>query len=1164
MNRLIILLESDSCANLLTALLHSLWQGVAIAGILLLFLRSKAAKDSNVRYVASLAALTAIVLCALFTWAVLEYEPAASGQASSVAALPERTVSDTISIENSQNGNFVKAETFEAEEPPSGVGRSNWRIWAICTWLIGVTCMLLRTVYVAVGGARLRRRCRPLEDEHILALVEQLRKSIGIAQRIRVAVSQHISVPGVLGCVWPTLLLPVSMVSGVPADDLRAILAHELAHVRRYDYLVNFCQMMIEAILFFNPAAWWISKQVRFEREACCDKAGVAATGQRIRYAEVLADWAQRLKSTNVAAPAIGFGKADDSGGMLERVRRIVVAGHRPRLKVSWYVAGITLILSAAVLVGLQQGTTMTVALAGKLLTPQQRIDKITEIEQNHLTFANRDYTQADNITISGSVKTIDGKPLHKRTLIEIYSEGPNHHSSNKSIQISNQKNWPLTKDGTLLLNEKYGVIWLSITSKGYAPAFAGPLKTEPGGEIKGLNFVLDKGFQSALKVVNKDHEPISGAKLEGDYVVHSSYCSFGLNRTTDANGLAVIEYAAKQPAKLTVTVEGYEVETFSDIQLSPENPVVLELTRARETTGCVFSKETGQPVPGASFKVLMINRGSGSHSYDLDYGKTLAVTNDQGRFALRTLRGDSRYLMSVEAAGLGYRILYNVMAGQEDMKVYLPSESRIKGRTNGPLEKLRERDGKHVIGYSFGISYENHSNWTSSKEAIVEVRNGEGRFEITNIKGNRVRIGSGSYREVLNIENELPEEVLIDLTDPAPADGQEYKNRELIVKFDYPEGSPAPQGKLILKYIDPEFATNTYKNQEITIENGRGRFEIPTPGKVAYDNSGIAGYWFDEKSEIKIPYAEDPCTITITTVPAGTIYGEVFEHDGSKAKNVLVGIAVIEKSPLMGESPFLDVDGKNSAGDSDIDARYVISPLPLGGKYVIVAHTGDLYMVSEQVELDETRPIRKLDMTLPEGRTLELRILDENGKPKPSVPVRFDFDLQNGHGFSRQARYTDIEGKVVIDRFNPKVPGIYRVVVKDVPGYRPLTKDVENFDEPLEIKLERGKVVKGNVIDDETGWPIPGAEVYALPTDFSIPEPTTYLDADNVTDEQGRFKFSTMARREYQLHVRSAQLTNHRNGGIITGGDQKEITLQVKLSKWSNLKPRKPVEQNN
>jgi hypothetical protein len=714
------------------------------------------------------------------------------------------------------------------------------------------------------------------------------------------------------------------------------------------------------------------------------------------------------------------------------------------------------------------------------------------------------------------------------------------------------------------LLNEEYGIIWLSITSKDYAPAFAGPLKTEPGGEIKELNFVLDKGFQSVLKVVNKDYEPISGAKLEGDYILHPSYCGNGLNQTTNENGLALIKQAALQPAKLTVTVEGYEVETFSDIQLSPEHPVVLELTRAKETTGCVFSKETGQPVPGASFKVLMINRGSGSHSYDLDYGKTLAVTNDQGRFALRTLRGDSRYLMSVEAAGLGYRILYNVMAGQEDMKVYLPSESRIKGRTTGPLEKLRERDGKHVIGYSFGISYDNHSNWTSSKEAIVEVHDGEGYFEITDISGNRVSIGSGSYRTSLDIENELPEEVLIDLTDPATETGQEYKNREIIVKFDYPKGAPAPQGKLILKYIDPEFATNTYKNREITIENGYGRIEIPTPGKVAYDNSGIAGYWFDEKSEIKIPYAEDPCTITITAVPAGSIYGEVFEHDGSKAKNVLVGIVVSKKSPLMGESPFLDVDGKNSAGDSDIDARYVISPLPLGGKYVIVAHTGDLYMVSEQVELDETRPIRKLDMTLPEGRTLELRILDENGKPKPSVPVRFDFDLQNGHGFSRQARYTDIEGKVVIDRFNPKVPGIYRVVVKDVPGYRSLTKDVENFDEPLEIKLERGKVVKGNVIDDETGWPIPGAEVYALPTDFSIPEPTTYLDADNVTDEQGRFKFSTMARREYQLHVRSAQLTNHRNGGIITGGDQKEITLQVKLSKWSNLKPRKPVEQNN
>ena len=1161
-----MLLGSDYCGNLLTALLHSLWQGLVIAGLLLAFLRTRTAKDAAVRYIAGLVCLTAVVLCVLLTWAVLDYEPRPARESIAGNVQSKQTAAPATHVESSNTGNPTGTETPETSSTSAVPAGVDWRAWMICLWLGGVVVMLMRLVYVSVEGNRLRHQCEIADNEQLLALVEQLSKNIGIARRIRVAVSERISVPGVVGCIWPTLLLPVSMVSGVPTDDLRAILAHELAHIKRYDYLVNFCQMVIEAFLFFNPAVWWISKQIHIEREACCDQAGITAAGQAIRYAEILAGWAQRLKQANVTAagPAIGFGKADDSGSLLERIRRIVIAGHRPKLRVSWYIAAITLIVSLALLSGLWRGTTMTVAVAARLLTPQERIDTIRQIENSHLAFENREYTLEDQISISASVRTIDGKPLHKRTHIEIYSEGPNHHSSNKSIQISNQKNWPFSTDGTILLNEEYGIIWLSITSKDYAPAFAGPLKTEPGGEIKDLNIVLDKGFQAVIKVINKDHLPVCGAKLEGDYVVHPSYSSFGLNRTTDANGLVVIEHAAKQPVKFTVTAEGYEAETFSNIRLNPEMPVVLELTQAKETTGTVFSKETGQPVPGASFKVLMINRESRSHSYDLDHGKILAVTNDQGRFALRTLRGDSRYLMSVEADGLGYRILYNVMAGEEDMKVYLPSEPRIKGRTTGPLEKLRERDGKHVIGYSFGISYENHSNWTSSKEAIVEVRNGEGRFEITNIKGNRVRIGSGSYRKALNIENELPDEVLIDLTDPAPADGQEYKSRELIVKFDYPEGAPAPQGKLILKYIDPEFATNTYKNREITIEKGYGRFEIPTPGKVGYDNDGVTGYWFSEKSEIQVPYAEDPFVITIPAILAGSIYGEVFEADGSKADNVLVAVVAVEKSPLMGDSPFLHVEGKNTASEGEPDARYVISPLPLGGKYVVITHKKHLYMVSEQIVLDETGPIRRLDMTLPEGRAFEVRIVDENGKTMPSVPVKLGYDTPWNHGFSREAIYTDTQGKLVIERFNPSVPGSYSVVVKDLAGYRPVRKKIVNTQEPLEIKLEKGHVVTGIVVDDDTGRPIPGVEVYALPVDFSLPEPTTYLDADQATNQQGRFRFSTMAMRKYQLHVRSGRLMNPRGSEVVTVGQAEQVILRVKLRQSSAIKSRIPFLQNN
>jgi hypothetical protein len=689
-------------------------------------------------------------------------------------------------------------------------------------------------------------------------------------------------------------------------------------------------------------------------------------------------------------------------------------------------------------------------------------------------------------------------------------------------------------------------------------------LRTEPGGQIKDLNFILDKGFEAKLKVVNEDNEPVGGAELVGDYHFIAGTSYNDMKMTTDQLGLAIVENAAERPARFTVTADGYEVEKFEDVGLSAENPAVLKLTPAKETSGVVFSKETEEPVPDAEIKILMVDRESGSHSYGPDQGRLLATADDKGRFALRTLRSDSRYLLTVEAEGLGHTLLYDVVAGQEDIKVYLPDKLRIKGRITGPLEKLRKQDGKYLIRYGFGISYDGHSHWSSGKEALVDVRNGKGYFEITNIVGNRVSIGLGSHRKVLDIEKELPDEVRIDLTEALASSEQEYKDRELIVRFDYPEGAPAPEGKLIVKYIDPEFAVNTYKNEEIAIENGQGRLRIPTPGKVGYDNAGIPGYWFGEESGIRVPYAKEPYVLTIRSVPAGSIYGEVFEHDGSKADNILVGVVAVEKSPLMGDVPGLDVEGKNSASEDELDTKYVISPLPLGGKYVVIPHTKDLYVVSEQIKLDETQPIRQLDITLPKGKSFEIRVVDEDYKPKPSVPVRLDYDTQWGHGFSREARYTNVEGKLVIDRLNPDVPGVYRVIVKDMPGYRPAKVEVKDFNRPLEIKLERGQVVTGTIVDDETGWPIPGAEVYALPTDFSVPEPTTYLDANEKTDYRGRFRFSTMARREYRLNVRSAQLASPRERAVVIGGQQQDLTLRVKLSRSTRLKPRKPKDGEN
>ncbi|MEJ2649805.1 MAG: M56 family metallopeptidase [Sedimentisphaerales bacterium] len=566
MNQLNLILDNELCANLLSALLHSLWQGLVIGGILFVYLRFKAAQDANKRYTASVVALFSMLVCLLFTWSILNYEPAPTSQ-------------DTAATQSSEQINTVAAQprNNSAQVNPPGMQNIstsfNWKPPVIGLWLTGVMIMLFRAIYIIAGGAKLQIQCKTLEDEHILGIIEQLRKSLRITRKIRVAVSEHITVPGVIGFFKPMLLLPVSMITNVPTEALQGILAHELAHIRRYDYLVNFCQMVIEAILFFNPAVWWISRQIRIEREVCCDNAGIASIGRRIRYAEVLIGWAQKMKESDIefASAAIGFGKQSDTGGMLERIKRIVSTDHRPRLKVSWHIAAITLVLSIVILAALWQGTNMTVAFAGNLLTPQERIDKISEITKEY-AFEERKYGPEDEIKVSGTVRTFDGKPLPADTYVRAESERPGY-GGTYGIGIS--KNDPLSDTGTFEGSIEYGRFCISAMSADYAPVFAGPFSTEPGGSMDNIELVLEKGFEAKVKIVDKDGNPVKGAEIRGGFTYPDSRSwSSNIYQVTDANGIAVIDHAINRETSFSIGADGFEAEQFKGNVLNPDRAV--------------------------------------------------------------------------------------------------------------------------------------------------------------------------------------------------------------------------------------------------------------------------------------------------------------------------------------------------------------------------------------------------------------------------------------------------------------------------------------------------------------------------------------------------------------------------------------------------------------
>ena len=139
-----------------------------------------------------------------------------------------------------------------------------------------------------------------------------------ISRPVRLMVSSLAQAPAVVGWLRPAILMPVGALAGLPAEHIEALLAHELAHIRRHDYLINLLQGVAEALLFYHPSVWWISNEIRAERELCCDDAAVAVCGDALTYARALAT----VESERPAR--LRTAMAANGGSLVNRIRRLL------------------------------------------------------------------------------------------------------------------------------------------------------------------------------------------------------------------------------------------------------------------------------------------------------------------------------------------------------------------------------------------------------------------------------------------------------------------------------------------------------------------------------------------------------------------------------------------------------------------------------------------------------------------------------------------------------------------------------------------------------------------------------------------------------------------------------------------------------------------------
>ncbi|HET6250682.1 MAG TPA: M56 family metallopeptidase [Tepidisphaeraceae bacterium] len=343
--------STPAVERLAWTLIHSLWEFALIAIVAMLAAAAMRRASAAARYALLVAAMMLATLAPVATWLLqptfaADSAPATSGSATAIAPpIATRTPADAINtdwpslndraFDRDRAAGPLSRATFPAR-PATALGAPGevqpahpsrlaqiravlhpWFGWMVAAWCLGVALCSLRPLFGLLTLGRLRQLGTSPAADEVLAAADRMSRRLGLRRAVLVMHSACARAPLVIGYLRPIILIPIGLATGIPARQLQAILAHELAHVRRHDFLVNLLQTLVETLFFYHPGIWLLSRRIRIEREHCCDDLAMELLGSRVEYGRaLLAIEEMRGQSGILALGAHG-------GSLVTRIRRI-------------------------------------------------------------------------------------------------------------------------------------------------------------------------------------------------------------------------------------------------------------------------------------------------------------------------------------------------------------------------------------------------------------------------------------------------------------------------------------------------------------------------------------------------------------------------------------------------------------------------------------------------------------------------------------------------------------------------------------------------------------------------------------------------------------------------------------------------------------------------
>ena len=673
-------------------LVHSVWQLTLVAIVAAGWERVLQRRSATARYGMLLTMLAAVVVAPVTTAVLLTETPATANRPVVSNSMQEpvdsRGVigSEPVLPADDSGPSLRVSSSTRSVEPHSIVPHSwiavardavqPWLAVIVGLWCVGVFACAARPILSWHTVRRLRTVGVSAVPGDVQQVLDRMAKRLRLPSAVQVLQSTLVTVPVVIGYFRPLILLPVSLVTGLSVSQWEAILAHELAHIRRHDYLVNALQTLVETLFFYHPAVWWLSWRIRCERENCCDDLAVAVLGNRLAYGRALLT----LEELRGVATPLAIGAR--SGSLVARVRRLLErepAERRFPMGTGGLI-GVGGLAVAIVMLGIWAGTQANEppskpvaapsaeAPAGEFLPPFLKPDEKSDEKQNERKDEVKDEKKKAEPPSRNSRLDIVLRPTDKN------SPPIGEHIVRRVFVDRNFVTQMAVKNGPRFEDEfrpeEFGrKCFLLIDVPGYTPVKSAEFTTGPSMPPLEIDLPPAVNVPVRGRVVDADIKPIAEARILVRRIYHGSHSQFpwGPEATTDADGRFTLRnLRAGEQLMLYADKPGVGQAETTAFMLTPDDAKnssewLLCIVPANQTVSGRVTDQDGLAVPKA--KVTFHGEPKRETSTDAE-GRFRLTDLPQGRLPL-SLRADD-----------GSQSKPFVQAGATDVHLFLPLRS--------------------------------------------------------------------------------------------------------------------------------------------------------------------------------------------------------------------------------------------------------------------------------------------------------------------------------------------------------------------------------------------------------------------------------------------------------------------------------------------------------